>query len=207
VTSRETSTPSPDDLEFRIDEQGTVLVAADVTGVQPLGVSCRPGSMRALPMITLLLVAATACGSPAGSAGLPACTNIGTPLGVGIDLQPAIAAKVSGATLVACWAGDCTTRKVELYPSTAAGPTSCTGDKQSDACSAQMTPTGGKHGFADLPGLPAAPVRGTVTFSGFAEQTLDVTPTMSYPNGPACGPGGPQARLVVDDNGWVTERR
>jgi hypothetical protein len=62
--------------------------------------------MRALPMITLLLVAVTACGSPAGSAGLPACTNIGTPLGVGIDLQPAIAAKVSGATLVACWAGD-----------------------------------------------------------------------------------------------------
>jgi hypothetical protein len=128
-------------------------------------------------------------------------------VGVGIDLSPGIAAKVSGATLLACWAGGCTTRKVELEPSTATGPTTCTGDKPSNVCSASMTPTGGKHGFADLPGLPAAPVRVTVTLSGFPEQTLDVTPTMSYPNGPDCGPGGPQARLVVDDTGKMTERR
>jgi hypothetical protein len=158
--------------------------------------------MRALPLLALLLAATTACGSPAGSGGGQTCTAIGPLVGVGIDLQPAAAAKVSDATVVACWSGACVTRAVELRPSTAAGPETCTGDN----CSVRAAPTGGKQGFADLPGLPSAPVRLTVKLAGFADQTLDVTPKLSYPNGPDCGAGGPQAQVVVDDTGRATER-
>ena len=127
-------------------------------------------------------------------------------MGVGIDLEPAVAAKVNSVTLVLCWPGTCATRAVELFPSASAGPTSCTGDKPSGSCSARTTATGGKHGFANLPGLPAEPVRVTVTLSGFAGQALDITPKMAHPNGPGCDAGGPQAQLAVDDSGHVAER-
>jgi hypothetical protein len=162
--------------------------------------------MRAFPLIAFALAAATACGSPAGSAGSLACTEIGTLIGIGIDLSPLVAARVDGATLVACWAGNCTTRTVKLYPTSGAGTTRCTGDKPSDSCSALQTPTGGKQGFADLPGLPASPVRITLTFDDGRAQTLDVTPKLSYPNGPDCGGGGPQAQVVVAADGVATER-
>jgi hypothetical protein len=154
--------------------------------------------------MVMVLVAVTACGSPAGSGGLRACTTIGTPVGVGIDLEPAVAVKVDSVTLVTCWASTCDTQDVYLSPSTAAASTTCTGDKPSDSCSARMTPTGGKHGFANLPGLPSAPIQVTVRLSGFPEQTLDVTPKMAYPNGPDCDAGGPQANLLVDANGVVS---
>jgi hypothetical protein len=158
--------------------------------------------MRTFPLMVLLLAAVTACGSPAGSGGSRSCTDIGARVGIGIDLQPVIAAKAGNATLIACWSGTCTTRTVELYPATAAGPTTCT----SGTCSVQAIPTGGKNGFADLPGLPSTPVQLTVTLDGFADQKLDVTPKPSYPNGPNCDAGGPQAQVVVDDTGIVTER-
>jgi hypothetical protein len=158
--------------------------------------------MRALPLLAVLLAATTACGSQAGPGGGRICTAIGTPVGVGIDLQPAAAAKVSDATVVACWPGACVTRVVGLRPSTAAGSETCTGGN----CSMRAVPTGGKQGFADLPGLPSAPVQFTVKLAGFADQTLDVTPKLSYPNGPDCGAGGPQAQVFVDDTGRATER-
>jgi hypothetical protein len=162
--------------------------------------------MRAFPLIAFALAAATACGSPAGSAGPLACTAIGTPVGIGIDLSPPVAARVVGVTLVACWAGNCTTRTVELNPTSSAGTTICTGENPSDSCSAPQTPTGGKQGFADLPGLPASPVRITLTLDGGRAQTLDITPKVSYPNGPHCGGGGPQVQLIVAADGVATER-
>jgi hypothetical protein len=160
--------------------------------------------MRVLPVMAMVLVAATACGSPSGAGGERACTMIGAQVGIGLDLEPAAAAKVGSATLVACWASTCDTQDLVLSPSTAAASTTCTGDKPTDSCSARMTPTGGKHGFATLPGLPAEPVRVTVRLSAFPEQTLEVTPKPVYLNGPDCGGGGPQATLHVDANGVVS---
>jgi len=160
--------------------------------------------MRVLPVMAMVLVAVTACGSPSGAGGERACTMIGTQVGIGLDIEPAAAAKVDSATLVACWASTCDTQDVVLSPSTAAASTTCTGDKPTDSCSARMTTTGGKHGFVTLPGLPVEPIRVTVRLSAFPEQTLDVTPKLLYPNGPDCGAGGPQATLRVDANGVVS---
>jgi hypothetical protein len=160
--------------------------------------------MRVLPLLAMLLAAVTACGAPAGSGGEVACTAIGTPVGIGIDVSPH-ADKADSATLVACWQAGCTTRTVRLYPTSGDGTTTCTGDKPSDSCSVGQIPTGGKDGFADLPGLPASPVRVTLTLEGGRPQTLEVTPAFSYPNGPNCGGGGPQAQLIVGPDGVVTE--
>lgn len=160
--------------------------------------------MRMLPVTAMVLVAVTACGSPSGAGGERACTMIGAQVGIGLDIEPAAAAKVDSATLVSCWASTCDTQDLMLSPSTGAASSTCTGDKPTDSCSAQVVPTGGKHGFATLPGLPAEPIRVTVRLSGFPEQTLDVIPELVYPNGPDCGSGGPQANLRVDANGVVS---
>jgi hypothetical protein len=69
----------------------------------------------------------------------------------------------------------------------------------------EQIPTGGKHGFAELPGLPASPVRVTLTLDGGRPQTLEVRPAFLYPNGPNCGGGGPQAQLIVGPDGVATE--
>jgi len=153
-------------------------------------------------MLALLLAAATACGSPAGAGGEHICTDIGTLVGVGFDLQPGIAAKAGNLTLTACWPGTCVDRVVELHPSTAAGQQTCAGD----SCSVRMVPTGGKNGFADLPRLPNAPVQLTVRLAGHPDRNLTVTPKLSYPNGLDCGAGGPQAQVSIDDTGTPTER-
>jgi hypothetical protein len=75
--------------------------------------------MRVLPLLAMLLAAVTACGAPAGSSGEIACTAIGTPVGIGINVSPH-AGKADSATLVACWQAGCTTRTVRLYPASGA---------------------------------------------------------------------------------------
>ncbi|MGH3520751.1 MAG: hypothetical protein ACRDQ7_25925 [Haloechinothrix sp.] len=160
--------------------------------------------MRALQTIALLLVL-SACGASAGS-GAQACTEIGTPVGIGLDVEPPLAAKVSAASLEACWDGSCRTAEVELFPSTAPAQTGCVGD----VCSAELRPTKGKHGFADLADLPEEPVEVTVALTGkggvtVLERTLEVTPRMQFPNGPDCGGAGTQAGVVVSGAGAVRD--
>ncbi|GAB2991899.1 hypothetical protein LWP59_33980 [Amycolatopsis acidiphila] len=146
--------------------------------------------------ILVLLVVLTACGTQAGAPDR-ACTEIGTPVGIGVRIAPSVAARFTGTTsLEACWNGACHTYPVALSPETTATGSTCTGTAPDDTCTARMRETGGKTGFANVPGLPAAAVR--VTFSG---ETVDVTPKLLYPNGPDCGAGGPQANLVVDAQG------
>jgi hypothetical protein len=152
-------------------------------------------------MLAFVLAAATACGSPAGTGGGQICTAIGTLVGVGVDVQPVIAAKVGDVALTACWSGTCVDRTVQLRPSTAAAQQTCVGD----TCSAHMIPTGGKNGFADLPGLPSTPVQLTVRLAGYPDQNLTVTPKLSYPNGPNCDAGGPQAQVSINNTGTLVE--
>lgn len=171
------------------------------------GVHSRPCHMRGFALFALLLVAG--CGASAGSGGEQACTAIGTRVGIGVDI--AAGPPAEAATLEACWGGSCRTYPVELFASTVATDTTCTGDGPDDVCSAEVKPTGGKHGFADIPDLPEQPVEVTLTVTGeggerLAHRTLDVTPSPQYPNGPDCPPGGPQANLVVDARGGITER-
>jgi hypothetical protein len=80
----------------------------------------------------------------------------------------------------------------------------CGSDPHS-ACSATAMPNGTKVGFADVPELPT----GTVTISATVRRAgervvlpmIDVQAKPTYPNGPECGPQGPQAQVVVGTSG------
>ncbi|PXY34404.1 hypothetical protein BAY59_02415 [Prauserella coralliicola] len=166
--------------------------------------------MRRLSLLALLLVAG--CGTSAGTGGgQVACTEIGAPRGVSVDLAPGpAAAAASTAALEACWAGKCRTYPLELSPSTEAIDTGCGGDQPDAVCSAEVRETGGKHGFATVDDLPELPVRVTLTITGddgaeTSRQTLDITPEPVYPNGPHCPAMGPQAKLTVDADGTVRD--
>ncbi|MBC6459805.1 hypothetical protein [Actinomadura sp. HBU206391] len=146
--------------------------------------------------------ALTACGSLTGS-GME-CTAVGTPVGVGLEIEPPFAAKVASATMKICWDGVCHTPVIHLSPSTRAGRQSCAGDRPEDTCGVAAERTGGQHGFGAAPGLPKKPVEVTLVLrdsSGgrLLHRRLTVTPEGAFPNGPNCGEGGPQAGLVVAD--------
>ncbi len=144
----------------------------------------------------MVLLAAAGCGA---DSAVP-CTMIGTPVGIGLSIpQPA---GITRATLDACWGGRCVTRQVGLFPESAAGATTCSGG----VCGASAVPTGGLRGFADVPGLPAGPVRVTVRFDDGKPHGVEVTPSFSEPNGPACGKAGPQAQLLVGAGGELRAR-
>ncbi|MBE1499321.1 hypothetical protein H4696_006421 [Amycolatopsis lexingtonensis] len=143
----------------------------------------------------MLLLGAAGCGTDE-----VACTDIGTPVGIGLSVPDP--AGITRATLDACWDGRCVTRQVALFPETAAGATTCS----DGACGVSMVPTGGLQGFADVPGLPAEPVRVTVRFDDGKPHGVEVTPAFSEPNGPACGKAGPQAQLLVGAGGELRPR-
>jgi hypothetical protein len=152
-----------------------------------------------------VLLLATACG---GIDGGGPCTAIGTLTGVTVDVaHPDV---VSG-TIEVCWDDSCATPSLELYPSSRVAETTCTGTSPDDSCSARSEPTGGKHGFADLPELPAKPVTATLKLldqsgSSLVDRKIVLTPEMAYPNGPDCPAGGPQAGIAVAADGSITER-
>jgi hypothetical protein len=178
--------------------------------VQREAAAFRLQCMRRLPLLGLLVVAG--CGSPAAVGGGGECTAIGARVGVSVDVAArSTGPAAGGATLEACWADVCRTYPVELSPSTTAAGTTCQDTARPDAvCSAEVRETGGKQGFADIPDLPARPVRLTLTVTDdagarLAGGTLEVTPETVYPNGPDCDPGGPQAGLAVDGAGTVRD--
>ncbi|MEU0797837.1 hypothetical protein ABZ342_47890 [Amycolatopsis sp. NPDC005961] len=147
--------------------------------------------MRRIPWIAALLLLTAGCTTTPEAA----CPAIGTPVGIGLTVPDP--AGITRATLEACWGDQCVTRPADLFPETAAGATTCTGTGPDGSCGASMVPTGGLRGFADIPGLPAEPVRVTVRFDDGKPHTVTVTPGFSHPGGPACGQGGPQAQLVA----------
>ncbi|MGI5272758.1 hypothetical protein ACQEUU_26680 [Nonomuraea sp. CA-218870] len=151
--------------------------------------------MRA-PFAVLVAALLTACAGP------PVCTAIGAPVGVLLDVEPPLAARVDRAELEVCWSGACHRPELILHPATAAVETICAGD----TCSARMAETGGEHGFASVPGLPKSPVRARLKLRdadgrAVLDRTLDVTPEGRFPNGPECGEGGPNVQLVAGSGG------
>lgn len=169
-----------------------------------IAVPFRPTGMwrRTWPLGVLLLAAA--CGPIDGVA----CTAIGTLTGVTVDIADP---EVAAAKIEVCWDGSCATPSLELYPSSRVAETTCTGTSPDDSCSARSEPTGGKHGFAELPELPAKPVTVTLTLldqsgSYLLDRNIVLTPEMVYPNGPDCPAGGPQAGISVGADGSITER-
>lgn len=166
--------------------------------------------MRTFSVLAFALLAATGCGTAGAAAPGGACTEMGARVGIAVDVAAPLAAKARHATLEVCWNGTCQTKRVELFPATRAGDTTCAGDQPGDVCSAPAHVTGGRHGFADLPDLPELPVSAAFTLTGsdggtITEQRVEITPKLVYPNGPDCPPGGPQAGLVVDSRGVVHE--
>jgi hypothetical protein len=125
--------------------------------------------------------------------------------GIGLDVAPPYAAKVAEADMKICWNGVCREPEVHLGPSSTTVPLPCASGRSDDAaCGAVASPDGGKHGFADVNGLPTTPVQVTVVLrdaggATLLDRTLAVTPQDTYPNGPACGKGSPQAMLLVQD--------
>lgn len=161
-------------------------------------------------------LAATAIAAVAGCGafgpGSPkACPAIGIQAGIGLDIAPAFAAKVGKAKLKACWGSACKDQAIELYPSSTSSALPCTGTGPDAACGAQAVPTGGKNGFFALPDMPADPIDATLTLTDAAgapitEQTLQLSPKVTYPAGPECGGGMPQTGLLVSPDGTVSER-
>jgi hypothetical protein len=124
-----------------------------------------------------------------------------------VDIDPAIAAKISGGTLTLCREGACQTGQLDLVPSTSAVASTCDGD----VCSARSRETGGTHAFMTVPDLPETELAATVRLTDqsgatVVDQSLNVTAELTYPNGPDCGTGGPQQQLLVDANGIVRIR-
>lgn len=160
---------------------------------------------RTWPLGVLLL--ATACGAIDAGGGT-ACTLIGAAVGVNVDVEHPDAVS---ATIEVCWDDSCATPALELYPSSRAVETTCTGTSPDDSCSARSEPTGGRHGFAALPELPAKPVTATLRVldqfgSSLVDRQIGLNPGMVHPNGPDCPAGGPQAAISVGADGSVTER-
>jgi hypothetical protein len=151
------------------------------------------------------------CGAaPGAHDGLP-CPNLALRKGIGLEIDPAYAPKVSKATLKTCWESTCHDSAIELYASSRTSAEPCTGTDPDSACAAVSVPTGGKNGFADLTDLPAAPVDVTLTLLDAAgalvtERSLRITPKVGYPAGPECGGGTPQTGLAVSPDGTVSER-
>jgi hypothetical protein len=155
--------------------------------------------MRRLVVATGVLFALSGC------AAVQECTLIGTPVGISVRVGAPLADRVSAAELTVCWNGSCRTAKAELHPTSGVARQTCAGE----ACTAELKPTGDKQGFGNVAGLPKAPVRVELRLKGQAgeavvERELTVTPEGSFPNGPNCGEGGPQATIAVSGSGEVS---
>ena len=160
----------------------------------------RLSGVRSVPVLVAVLAVAVV----SGCGPTPhACTAIGTPVGVNVTVAAPIAPGVRSAELEVCWSGACRQPALTLRPGTAAVPDSCPATGPDTPCGARVTTTGALIGFADVPDLPRTPVTVRLTLTGDTTRDLrtEVTPTMSHPNGPDCGEGGPQAAVHVTDDG------
>lgn len=140
------------------------------------------------------------------------CTAIGAPVGIGVDVDAAVAQHVTNdATLRVSWGSTNIETALTLSASTEAVDQGCSGEDESSVCSATASPTGAKTGFADVPELPDEPVDVALVLTELdgEPRVLDgvqVTPAATYPNGPHCPAGGNQAQLTVNSNGEVQPR-
>ncbi|MGW4801694.1 hypothetical protein ACWEPC_55685 [Nonomuraea sp. NPDC004297] len=149
-------------------------------------------------LIVLLLACVTACSNET------VCTARGSLEGVHVNVDKAVAGRAESLAMEVCWDGACQEASTELMPSTVAGNQTCSGE----VCSAEAVRTGGKFGFASIAGLPKRPVEVRLTLKGaepVPARTIKVTPKATFPNGPDCGEGSPQAVLTIAADGSVRE--
>ncbi|WP_380642702.1 hypothetical protein [Saccharothrix lopnurensis] len=159
---------------------------------------------KPVAVTALALALASGCGGEAAHD----CTLIGTAVGIAIDVRHP---GVGDVAIEVCRDGSCATPVVVLHPSDRVGETTCSGTAPDDTCGARSEPTGERSGFAQVPDLPAEPVRVRLSLtdrsgSPLPAREIVVTPEMAYPNGPNCPAGGPQARISLGPDGSVTER-
>lgn len=129
------------------------------------------------------------------------CTMIGTPKGISVDVDPLVAAQVTDATMITCWDGVCRPHRMEL--------------REWEGVRHVRPPTSGPSpmpGFVTIDDLPTKPVVVNLVFKDWQGDTLfneqiTITPELSYPNGPHCGAGGPQAHVIVHADGSLTPYR
>ncbi|MFB9903874.1 hypothetical protein [Allokutzneria oryzae] len=150
----------------------------------------------------LALLAACGERAPGGGSGW-ACPGIAARSGIGLDIEPPLAAKVAKASLNG--------KDIDLAESTKAVPATCTGANPQDSCQATMVPTGGKNGFLDVVGMATAPMRVSVRLLDAAgepilEKDIELTPKEVFPHGPECGGGQPQAGVIVAADGTLRAR-
>lgn len=162
-----------------------------------------------LAAVAVALASVTACGAPGGHGHV--CTLRGAVSGITVRVAPGVAHKVSDAVVTTCWGDTC--RKSELRLRTEPGDASGSQAPQDPV----VRPSGSPHesvapahvpGFAVVRGLPAEPVRVTLTFRDAAgatvlDRTTKLTPKPSHPNGEDCPAGDPQGALRVTAAGAV----
>lgn len=163
----------------------------------------RPRCAWLLPTTVFLLVGVLGCGAGAGNGG-HACTQIGAPAGISVDVAAELAGEATAGELEVCWDGSCHTGEMELRASTSSTNETC----ESGTCSAESTDTGETHAFNEVSELPTEQVEVTLTLRDrdgerLVHQTLPLTPEPTHPNGPDCAEGGAQAALAVTNTGTV----
>lgn len=157
--------------------------------------------MRSAGALLATLVVCTSACAPAEVG----CTAIGSPSGIAVKVDRALAAEVTKIDLRVCWDRTCRDRDIDLSPGAEAHDQGCAGSDPESACSATMVPNGTKVGFAVVEDLPAA----TITVGAVITQAahvrrlaaIDLSATATYPNGRDCGAGGNQAQITVGRDG------
>ncbi|RZS43623.1 hypothetical protein EV193_102604 [Herbihabitans rhizosphaerae] len=166
---------------------------------------------RKTVFVTLAAAGTLLVGCGNSPAAPRACTLMAALNGITVDIDPPLADQVLSASIRACWATACRDETVPLSPATRSAPTTCTGNAPTDVCGAQALPTGGKHGFVNLAGMPDSPVEVTLTLRSadtepLVHKQLTVDPVMANPNGPGCGGDAAQAGLIVTADKQVRQR-
>lgn len=157
---------------------------------------------RGWPVVGLIVAALTYGCTPSPVA----CTEIGSPAGISVVVDRAVAAAgpTPSLTLQICQA-DCVQRPVELQPGSVTVGQTCAPDDPDGSCSASASPDGTLEGFADVGSLTAGEVRvsGELRTGSGVTRLAEVTVTAAdtHPNGPSCPVGGPQAIVHVTPAG------
>jgi hypothetical protein len=159
----------------------------------------RPGVLAAVAVTAALTVGCSASTGPTR-----ACTEIGSPAGISVTVVRDVVVPGMELTLRICQTA-CVERRVDLSPGSVTTGQTCTSDDPDGSCSASASPDGTMIGFVDVPALSVGEVRvggelraGSST-TEFDELTVRAEPT--YPNGPDCPAGGPQASVQVTTTG------
>lgn len=164
------------------------------------------------PIIAVVAAAATALVPGTGQAGVPSCTEIGSPPGISVTVAEADAVNVERAVLTASWNSTEYREDVRLRPASTAIGDDCPPSSSLSAsssgpdtpCSATVVPIGELSGFVPLEGLPRSEVSVTVDLIAadgallFTDATV-IHPEPTWPNGQQCPAGGNQALVRVED--------